>query len=164
MREIPKGPCLALIHAFEQGPGGGFAVHRYNDPAGHPTIGWGHLLSGPEDPYWDAVFDQAKADMVALVDLEEAAKDVCDALQGQALDNLNDNQYAALIDFVFNEGAGKFLGSTLYHLVKNGNLTLAPLEFAKWVYGRVNGKMVVLKGLVRRRAAELDVWNAPLNP
>jgi lysozyme len=84
--------------------------------------------------------------------------DVCNALPA-VVGSLTDGQYAALIDFVFNVGAGAFNGSTLCHYIRTGNMVLAPGQFGLWVHGRVNGQEVVLPGLVRRRAAEVAVWN-----
>lgn len=154
MRPIPLA-VLPLIHEFEQGPDGGFAPQRYLDPVGKPTIGYGHLLSGPSDPLWDAVLDQGSADQLAMKDQTIAAEGVCASL-GDAIDTINDNQYAALIDFTFNVGEGAFAGSTMCRMIRNGSILAAANEFDKWVYA--DGK--VLPGLQRRRAAERTLYLA----
>jgi lysozyme len=156
MRPIPSAPCLALIHAFEQGPKGGFAPTPYPDPGGLLTIGWGHLIKPGET--FPVPIDEAKADALALADLTTAATGVSSALLPAVLAKLTDGQYAACIDFAYNLGVGAFRGSTLCHLVNAGNFALVPDAFRKWVYGRVNGVETVLQGLVRRRNAEVDVW------
>jgi lysozyme len=160
VRAVPTGPCLSLIHEFEKGPNGSFAATRYQDPAGVPTIGWGHKLSGTFDRLYGATLNAKEADDLALSDLTIAAIGVSNALVS-VLSTLTDNQYAALLDFAFNMGVGAFRASTLCHYINTGNMALAPGQFALWVHGRVNGVEVVLPGLVRRRAAEVAVWNAP---
>ncbi len=156
MRDIPFDINLRLIHAFE-GKNGTFEATRQQDPGGLWEIGWSHRLTGPEDPDWDATYDAARADAVARLDLTRAASGVCEAV-GAAISDLNDGQYAALIDFTYNVGTGVFLQSTLCRLVVAGNHVQAALEFPKWVYGKVNGVETILPGLVRRRKAELDCW------
>ena len=151
MRPIPQAPCLALIHAFEKGPNGSFAATAYQDPGGVWTIGWGHALAGPTDAVWTL----AQADAQALTDLAYAAAGVSAAL-ASVIDTLTDGQYAACIDLAFNIGVHAFATSTLARLINEGNMTLAPLQFGRW--NEQNG--VVLPGLVKRRAAEVDVWNA----
>lgn len=159
MRPVPVDPCLALIHAFE-GNAGQFEPRRSLDPAGNSEIGWSHKLSDPDDPIWFATLDADAADALAIDDLTKAAQGVCSAL-GAVVDDLSTGQYAACIDFAYNEGVGRFAGSTLCHYVQIGNMALAVAEFPKWVYAHVNGVAVEEPGLVRRRAAEVDVWNAP---
>lgn len=156
MRSIPTAPCLALIHEFE-GDQGLFEPTRTQDPSGNWEIGWSHKLSGPDDPLWSDILDESAADALALKDLTAAAQGVCNALT-VAVNSLTDSQYAACIDFAYNEGAHAFAGSTLCHFIKTGAMHLAPLEFAKWVYAHVNGVAVEEPGLVRRRAAELAAW------
>lgn len=151
MRPVPPA-VLSLIHEFEQGPKGGFAAKAYNDPAGIPTIGWGHRIV-PGDLLSGATITEAEADATAMQDLEHAANAIC-LILGDAVTKLSDNQYAALIDFTFNLGASRFGGSTLCKLIKEGDLTSAAGEFGKWVY--VAGQ--VSAGLQRRRAAEKALW------
>ena len=156
MRPIPSAPCLALIHAFEQGPKGGFAPEPYPDPGGLMTIGWGHLIKPGET--FSLPIDQGQADALALADLTTAAVGVSNALPPKVLVALTDGQYAACIDFAYNVGVGAFRGSSLCHLVNIGAFASVPAAFRQWVYGKVNGVETVLQGLVRRRNAEVDVW------
>jgi GH24 family phage-related lysozyme (muramidase) len=151
MRPVPD-TCLGLLHAFE-----GFRPTRYLDMAGNPTIGWGHLLSGPQDPLWAATLTPAQGDALADQDLvTRAAGPLCEDLAPEIIDALTEGQYAALIDFVFNEGIGHWHGSTVRVDVINGALINVPSELNKWVYG--GG--AVQQGLVRRRAAEIALWNS----
>lgn len=70
---------------------------------------------------------------------------------------LNDHVQAAMISFVFNVGEGAFARSTMLKYLNQGRIKEACNELPKWVYATVNGKRVVLKGLVKRRAAEREV-------
>lgn len=159
MRPVPEAACLSLIHGFE-GKDGTWEHTRAQDPGGLWEIGWSHRLSGGEDPLWNVTIDtQGKADALALSDLAVAALGVQHGIGDVMTAELTEGQYAALIDFTYNLGVAQFVNSTLCRLVREGNLTRAPDEFGKWVYGTVDGKHVVLDGLVRRRKAELVVWN-----
>lgn len=161
MRAIPQKPCLSLVHGFE-GSAGTWERTRTQDPGGLWEIGWSHRLTGPDDPLWNhTIASQGEADTLALSDLGIAAQGVCDAL-GDVVDILTDNQYAALIDFTYNEGVAAFTGSQLCRLVKEGNMTLAYAQFPVWDKGHVGGVLVTEPGLLRRRKAEQFVWNSPV--
>jgi lysozyme len=65
------------------------------------------------------------------------------------------NQFDALVDFVFNVGPAQFLTSHIlrYHLA--GEYEKAAAEFPKWKFD--NGK--VIAGLVTRRQKERDLYS-----
>ncbi len=60
---------------------------------------------------------------------------------------LNQNQFDALTDFVFNVGPKAFSGSTLLRLINESRFSEAAMEFPKW-------HLPPLPGIIRRRAAE----------
>lgn len=161
MRPVPYDLCLPLIFQFE-GAAGKFRPEPAQDPAGNWEIGWGHKLAGPSYPA--APLNALAAEVLARADLTSAALDVCNVLGAAATALLTDRQYAALVDFTFNEGGDKFAGSTLATLVKAGQYASAGTQFPKWVYAHVKGQAVVLPGLVRRRAAELVLWQTYARP
>ena len=68
---------------------------------------------------------------------------------------LNQNQFDALVSFVFNVGGGNFKNSTLLKVLNKGDYSAAAGEFSKWVY--CGGKK--LPGLVRRRQAEAELFS-----
>jgi GH24 family phage-related lysozyme (muramidase) len=70
---------------------------------------------------------------------------------------LNQNQFDALVSFVFNVGEGAFKDSTLLRLLNSGNYKAASAQFGKWVYA---GKQV-LPGLVARRESEYQLFVKP---
>jgi lysozyme len=74
---------------------------------------------------------------------------------------LNQNQFDALCSFVFNVGQGQFTESTLRKKLNGGDYAGASAEFARWIYGTVNGEKTVLPGLVARRETEQALFNLP---
>ena len=155
MRPIPTAQCLSLIHQFE-GNEGAFEPIRSLDPTGNWEIGWSHKLSGESDPLWNQTLSAAQANSLAIADLTTTAIAVTNALPN--INMLSDNQYAALIDFTYNEGVGAFRGSTLCQCAQNNDIVGAKAQFGRWIFGTVNGQKVVLPGLVTRRNAEAALW------
>lgn len=64
------------------------------------------------------------------------------------------NQYDALISFVFNLGIGNLKNSTLLRLLNQKNYKGAAQQFDRWVYAGNK----VLAGLVKRRAEEKELF------
>lgn len=87
-----------------------------------------------------------------LKDLETAATRLFDRI-GDVIDALTDNQYAAMLDFVFNLGASP--SWTIWKRLKAKQFDQVPLEIAKFVNS--GGKK--LQGLVNRRNAEISLWS-----
>jgi len=138
---------LDLVKHFE-----GKRLNAYRCPAGVWTIGYGHTQGvKPGDDITDDEADRLLAD-----DLAESGVQV-----GQCVKvTLNDNQFAALASFVFNAGLGSLKASTLLKRLNTGDYDCVPSELAKWVKASdpKTGKKVSLPGLVRRRAAEGELW------
>jgi lysozyme len=148
-RPVPAG-VPTLVKQFE-----GLKLSRYLDPAGIPTYGWGHVIQ-PNDPPSPLVTAQAQELLDG--DLASAASELCQSLHPSLVISMTDGQYGALVDFVFNEGIGRFRASTMCHFVNTDQLPLVTGEFGKWTYGKVNGVETVLDGLVKRREAEKQMW------
>jgi GH24 family phage-related lysozyme (muramidase) len=148
---------IALIKRFEGcarlRPDG--MVAAYPDPGtgGEPwTIGWGatgrdHVHGGRIGP--QTVWTQAQCDDRLASDLARYAADVASAL-GDA--PTSQSQFDALVSFHYNTGAIARATLTQKHLA--GDYQGAAREFARW--NRAGGR--VLKGLVRRRAAEAELY------
>lgn len=135
---------LALVKAQE-----GLRLQAYADGGGVWTIGYGHTKGvAPGD-----VISGAEAEMLLEADLDEAERAVTDLVRVP----LTDNQFAALVDFVFNEGAGAFAGSTLLKKLNEGGYALVPACLKSWIFD--SGRVV--SGLVKRRAAEAMLWSKP---
>ena len=67
---------------------------------------------------------------------------------------LSQNQFDALVSWVFNLGAGNLKASTLLKVVNQGDYEGVPVQIKRW--NKAGGK--VLEGLIRRREAEALLW------
>jgi GH24 family phage-related lysozyme (muramidase) len=67
---------------------------------------------------------------------------------------LGQDEFDALVDFVFNLGSSAFAGSTLLRKLNAGDFVAASAEFVKW--GHAGGQLV--PGLLRRRHAEQQLF------
>lgn len=123
----------------------------YQDGNGIWTIGWGH--TGPE-VVEGLVWSQDKADMQFLADLAQRAETPVGAY---IYTPLTDNQFAAFCSLCYNIGSGNFHNSTAAKYANAGRLTDVPTGIAMW--NKINGH--ISPGLVRRRNAEIALWNAP---
>ena len=132
------------------GPDG--LVHPYRDQGGLWTIGVGHLLSrNPDLP--EGTFPPislAAAELIYRRDLEAAGRAVAGLIRGP----LTANQWAALVSFTFNLGAGNLELSTLRRRVNRGDIEGAAEQFPRWRF--VRG--VESRGLLARRLRERDLF------
>lgn len=67
---------------------------------------------------------------------------------------LKQHQFDALVSLVYNIGPTNFKTSTLLKKLNAGDYIGAADQFLVWNKGRVDGKLVVIKGLANRRAKE----------
>lgn len=149
-------PGLTLIKSFEgcarKLDDGRFAA--YPDPGsvdGKPwTIGWGSTGSdiGP-----GTIWTQQQCDDRFETELGKYVQGVRDAI-GNA--PTTDGQFDALVSFAYNLGIASLRTSTLRRKHLEGDYAGAAAEFARWC--KNDGK--VMKGLVRRRAAEAALYRS----
>lgn len=126
----------------------GFRAGAYRCPAGVWTIGYGHTATAHEGQRVSE--EEAEALLAAdLAGAEETVSRLCPPLR--------QNQFDALVSFVFNVGEGNFAKSTLLRCVKanpaNPNIRG---ELERWN----KSKGMVLAGLIRRRKAEANLYFA----
>jgi GH24 family phage-related lysozyme (muramidase) len=126
----------------------GLRLEAYLCPAGVPTVGYGHT---GEDVWMGMTITEPEAETLLRKDLWSSEDTVSNAVQA----TLTDNEYAALVSFVFNCGAGAFKSSTLLRRINSGENvgTVIQEEFPRWVYG--GGQK--LQGLVNRRNDEIKL-------
>lgn len=141
--------CRRFVGGFED-----CRLQAYPDPGtgGDPwTIGWGH--TGPEVRP-GVVWSKQQADEVFDRDLSEARAQLLESLPMAG--DWSANRQAALVSWAFNIGAGAVHGSTLRRRLMGGEdpAKVIPEELPKWNKGG-NG---VMPGLVRRRAAEVELF------
>lgn len=125
----------------------GLVLNAYLCPANVWTIGYGHT-NGVK-----------KGDKIT----EEQAEDflVNDLLYSERVVNkmvkvkLNQNQYDALVSFVFNVGSGNFINSTLLKKLNAGaNSDEICVELRRWVFSK--GKKLPV--LIARRQRECELY------
>jgi lysozyme len=81
-----------------------------------------------------------------------------------ALTPLNQNQFDALVSFAFNIGVSNFATCDVLRYLNQGQPIAAALAMHAWRRARVNGRVLVIDALVRRRAAEAALFLEPLGP
>lgn len=138
---------LRLIKQFE-----GLKLKAYKCPAGIWTIGYGstYYKDGKKVKEND-VITPGQADVLLLGLLESFEKGV----DSFTRDDINQNQFDALVSFAYNCGLANLKSSTLLQKINiNPNDPTIANEFHKWTRG--NGK--ILPGLVTRRKAESDLY------
>ena len=124
----------------------GLRLAAYLCPAGVPTIGYGHT----KGVRLGQVITEAEAEQFLIEDLKTSEQEI-DSHNLQ----LNQNQFDALVSFVFNVGAGNFRSSTLLRRVRlNSNDYDIENQFKRWVYAK--GR--VLPGLIKRRNDEAKLY------
>ena len=125
----------------------GCKLTAYQDSVGVWTIGYGHT----KGVYEGMTITQEEAEQMLLTELEEYEGYV----EKYVTVPLTQNQFDALVVWVYNLGPTNFRKSTLLKELNSGNYTAAGQEITKW--NKAGGK--VLAGLVKRREAEALLFN-----
>ena len=143
----PSQKAVDLIKKFE-----GFRDKSYFCPANILTIGYGSTM-------W---MNGTRVKLGQTITKEDAEKLILFELSTKEEfipNNINQNQADALFSFVYNVGGGNFQKSTLRKLIlENPDDPKIKDEFNKWVFSKKNNQMVKLAGLIKRRAAEADLY------
>ena len=132
---IEKG--LNLIKKFE-----GCRLKAYRCPAGVLTIGYGHTKGVKAGQ----VITQAQAEELLRKDIVNFCKKVD---KYDKIYHFNENEYNALLSFVFNIG-------NLNQLTANGTRSKKVIGEKMKLYTKAGGK--TLNGLVRRRNEEYKLY------
>ena len=106
------------------------------------TIGYGHTHTTKQGQK----ITEAQAEALLRRDITWAEK----AVNKSVVVPLTQNQFDALVSFVFNVGEGAFATSTLLRLLNSGDYEGAANQFLRW--NRQKGR--VLNGLTKRREEE----------
>jgi lysozyme len=142
MQFSPSG--LGLLKKSE-----GFRSHEYKDAAGLPTIGYGHKCQSAGS--FSEGIDLHTGETMLARDVDDAE----DAVIRLVKVPLTQGQFDALVDFVFNLGAGRLAGSTLLKDLNAGHYGPAGEQLLLWDHA--GG--VELAALKERRRAEFNLWN-----
>jgi lysozyme len=139
---------LALLKGFE-----GYRAAPYFDSAGKKTIGFGHLIKVGEN--FTSLNINDATDLLRK-DIEKAVKGVNTLLTTLVPEQ---HQFDAMVAFAFNVGLTNLAHSTLLKLVLQEKYDLATQEFKKWCHAIVDGKPLIIEGLLRRRMCEAIVFD-----
>lgn len=139
---------LNLIKSFE---GCRLTAYKPVETEEFYTIGWGHYGA---DVKKGMTITQARADELLLQDVAVSVAAVNNPAYCPITASLNQNQFDALVSFTFNCGAGN-----LQTLCKNRNKEQISSMIPE--YNKAGG--VVMTGLVRRRAAEQELFNKAIS-
>lgn len=133
----------------------GLRLKPYLCSAGVATIGYGSTMyaDGRKVTLKDAAISEKQALELLANTLGKYEKAVNDYVKVQ----LTQNEFDALVSFTYNLGAGNLLSSTLLKKINAGDKAGAANQFDVW--NKAGGK--VLEGLVKRRAAEKDLFLKP---
>lgn len=144
---------LDLIQSFEgyhtAQPDGSCVA--YLCPANVPTIGWGCTEGVRLGMRWTR--EESDAALMRELAQFEAAVDRLVTVE------INQNEFDALVSFAYNCGAGALGRSSILKRLTADDRAGAAAGFALWNKG--GGR--VLKGLVRRRAAEAALFREPID-
>jgi lysozyme len=130
-----------LLKYFE-----GCELEAYQDSVGVWTIGYGHTKGVHEG----MVITQEQAEQMLLDELKEYEGYVEDMVEVE----LTQEQFDALVVWVYNLGPTNFKNSTLLKRINEGNFEDVPYQMKRW--NKAGGK--VLLGLERRREAEAKMF------
>lgn len=130
-----------LIASFE-----GFRARAVPTPLGGWTLGFGHTATAREG----VNVTRAQAEDLLRWDLLI----IEDAVRQIALTPLSQSQFDALISFTFNIGLDNFKNSDVLKFLNQGQPLAAALSMHAWRRALVNGRVITIDALVRRRAVE----------
>ncbi len=143
--------ALDLIASFE-----GFRARAAKTPDGRWTLGFGHVKTAKEG----LSVSRSEAEDLLRWDL----RTIEDAVRQSALMPLSQNEFDALVSFAFNIGLANFAKSDVLRYLNQGQPVAAALSMHAWRRAKVNGRIIVIDALVRRRAAEAAMFLEPVGP
>ena len=128
---------IALIKKFE-----GCELEAYQCSAGVWTIGYGHTKDVEEGD----TISKDQAEEMLVEELHEYENYVNEYVNVA----LSQNQFDALVSWVYNLGPANLTASTMLKVLNSGEYEDVPAQMKRW--NKAGGK--VLEGLIRRREAE----------
>lgn len=129
----------------------GYRDTAYLDTAGIPTIGYGTIRIDGKPVELGMTCTEPQAVLWLTADLAQAQT----AVNKLVTVPLTQNQYDALVSFVYNVGVHAFATSTLRRLLNTKDPHTSD-EFDRWVYSGGH----VTKGLVARRRSEKSLFES----
>ena len=128
---------ISLIQKFE-----GCELEAYQCSAGVWTIGYGHT----KDVLEGMTITKEQAEQMLVDELHEYENYINEYVTVA----LSQNQFDALVSWVYNLGPANLKVSTMLKVLNKGQYEEVPAQMKRW--NKAGGK--VLEGLIRRREAE----------
>jgi len=125
----------------------GFRSRAISLGGGRWVVGFGHTKGAREGVVVSKTQAMAILQQYDLPPIEEF---IGDAL----LAPLNQNEFDALVSLVFNIGLEAFRTSDVLAFLNSGEKLAAGEAFTAWRKARLNGRLIIVDALIRRRAAE----------
>ncbi|WP_233219904.1 lysozyme [Pleurocapsa sp. CCALA 161] len=147
-KPIPK-VAINLIKEFE-----GFKDYAYIDTDGTPVIGYGLSRIGGIPVQIGDRISTTQADAALNTHIREIHRELEPIVQV----DLSDRQLSALTSIAFNVGVESIKNSTLVQKINAQDYAGAADEFLRWDKANLQGALVQMPGLTRRRAAERQLF------
>ena len=143
---IPSQNFFDLVKAFE-----GLKLTAYQDVAGIWTIGYG-TTTYP---------DGGKVREGDTCDEDQAEVWLTKHIAGAVIPPVNQQgEYDACLDFIYNVGQSAFNASSLCRdVIANAAADTITTDFCMWDKAHINGELVEVPGLLRRRKCEAYLYN-----
>lgn len=149
---MPDKSCFDFIKQKE-----GLRLEAYQDSAGIWTIGYGTILMDGRRPVkkGDTITIE-KANALLFEEVMKKGEAVRDVVNPATLSQA---QFDALVSFAYNVGIGALQNSTLLKRIKANPTDPSIREaFMMWDKAHIDGQLVALEGLRKRRKEEADLY------
>jgi lysozyme len=143
---------LATLEVLE-----GRRTMSYLDAGGILTAGVGH--TGP-DVVAGAHYSDQQINAWLAKNVGETETEVRDAITQP----LTQNQFDACVLLTYNIGGKNFAGSSIARYINADDIADAARSFVLWDHARIDGKLVEVDGLRRRRLAESAIFSTKEAP
>lgn len=150
---------INMLNAFE-----GFRSKPYRDSVGVATIGYGttYYPDRTSVRMSDKPITRMEAARIKKAIINQDFSPAVNMMFSDEIENgkLTQNMFDALISLVYNIGIRGLKGSSVYRHIKAGRYQRAADSFLLWNKGRINGDLVALNGLTKRRHKERELFLA----
>lgn len=139
---------LNLIKGYE-----GLRMSAHYAPSEQWTVGYGHTSTARHG----MSVTEHEAERLLRQDVGPIEALLAETVRAP----LNQNEHDALVSLIYNIGEDNWRRSSVLRKLNAGDKLAAAQAFEMWSKARVNGELVALDGLVRRRAAEKSLFLMP---
>ncbi|NJO95509.1 MAG: lysozyme [Hyellaceae cyanobacterium CSU_1_1] len=141
--------AINLIKEFE-----GFKDYAYIDTDGTPVIGYGLSKIGGVPVQIGDRISTTQADAALNAHVREIHRELDEAVKV----DLSDRQLSAITSLAYNVGVDGVKNSTLVQKINAQDYAGAADEFLRWDKANLQGALVQMPGLTRRRTAERQLF------